>query len=124
MSEVLLQAALVGGCALILLSAFGVWRMPDVICRGHALSAASTLGLGLLLAALWFELGGIETLVKVVLIMVFQFLTIPVAGHLLANLAWRNGQPLHGIRPAAERDSGLVEKEKADGHQHGQEKRD
>jgi multisubunit Na+/H+ antiporter MnhG subunit len=59
-----------------------------------------TLGLILLLLALWVELGAAQAGLVLPLAIVFQLLTIPVGGHLLCRLAKRRGLPQW--RPEAE----------------------
>lgn len=76
------------GSSLVLVAALGVLRLPDVYCRAHALSKALTLGLLFLLVGWglqvpevsWFKLG---------LALFFQFLTIPVSGHLLSRVGFQ-----------------------------------
>jgi multicomponent Na+:H+ antiporter subunit G len=91
-TEILSAAALLLGCVIILLSAIGILRLPDALCRGHALGKGMTLGLILVLVGLWIFLGLEEAGIKVPLAVLFQFLTIPVGSHLLVRLAWRRGQ--------------------------------
>ena len=67
----------------------GVLRLPDLYCRAHALGKAMTLGIIFLLVSLgwfvdeasWFKIG---------VAVLFQFVTIPVASHLLCLVAYRN----------------------------------
>jgi multicomponent Na+:H+ antiporter subunit G len=88
-TEILTAAALLLGCVIILLSAIGILRLPDALCRGHALGKGMTLGLMLVLIGLWIYLGLEDAGIKVPLAVLFQFLTIPVGSHLLVRLAWR-----------------------------------
>ena len=89
-TEVLVSLCLLAGSVIILLAALGILRLPDALCRGHALGKGMTLGLVLILSGLWLFLGIEEAGIKVPLAVLFQFLTIPVASHLLVRLAWRN----------------------------------
>jgi len=73
------------GTLLMVVAGIGVVRMPDALCRGHAVAKAMSLGIGLILLALWARLGVKTDGLKLVLAIVFQFLTIPVAGHLVAR---------------------------------------
>ncbi len=77
------------GALVILVAMIGLWRFPDVFCRAHALGKGMTLGLFLLLVGLWIDLGGEEVGLKIFAAIFFQFLTLPVASHLLARLALR-----------------------------------
>ncbi len=73
------------GTLLMVVAGIGVVRMPDALCRGHAVAKAMSLGIGLILLGLWARLGVKTDGLKLVLAIVFQFLTIPVAGHLVAR---------------------------------------
>jgi multicomponent Na+:H+ antiporter subunit G len=87
--ELLISASLLLGSTIILLSAVGIIRLPDAVCRGHALGKGMTLGLILVLVGLWLFLGLETAGIKVPLAVLFQFLTIPIASHLLVRLAYR-----------------------------------
>lgn len=91
--------ALVAGTLLLVIGAVGVVRLPDVYCRAHALGKAVTLGVCLLLLGYWVDTGAPGGGLKVLLAVLFQFATLPVASHLLAVLAWRKG--VRGHRPRA-----------------------
>lgn len=84
------------GAIVILISMVGLVRLPDVFCRSHALSKGLLLGLGLLLVGLWVDLRQSDTGLKVLAAILFQFLTLPVAGHLLARLSLEKRLPRAG----------------------------
>ena len=88
-AEVLIAACLLSGSLVILLAALGILRLPDALCRGHALGKGMTVGLVLVLLGLWIFLGLDAGGVKLPLAVLFQFLTIPIASHLLVRLAHR-----------------------------------
>lgn len=89
-----LTAGLVlSGSIFILISGIGLLRFPDLYCRAHSMGKAMTLGITLLLLGLWVHLGVELSGLKVFLAIFFQFLTIPVAGHLLCLLANRKNLP-------------------------------
>jgi multicomponent Na+:H+ antiporter subunit G len=88
-TEILTAFFLILGCSVILLAAVGILRLPDALCRGHALGKGMTAGLILVLIGLWFHLGIEVAGIKVPLAVVFQFLTIPIASHLLVRQAYR-----------------------------------
>ncbi len=77
------------GAIVVLMAMIGMVRFPDVFCRAHALGKGMTFGLFLLLAGLWIDLGREAVGLKIVAAIFFQFLTLPVASHLLARLAYR-----------------------------------
>lgn len=95
MTGILTAFFLVLGSAVILLAAIGILRLPDALCRGHALGKGMTAGLILVLIGLWFHLGLEVAGIKVPLAVAFQFLTIPIASHLLVRQAYRRQKNRH-----------------------------
>ena len=85
--EALIAAAIVIGSLFVFVGSFGLLRLPDLYCRLHAPTKATTLGLGALLAGsvLFFSTttGGIS--LHEVLVSVFLFLTAPASAHMLAR---------------------------------------
>lgn len=103
MKDVLMIVLLLSGAAFILSAAVGLVRMPDVFCRAHAFGVAAAMGISLMFVALWVEIGAEEAGVKLLLGILFQFATIPVAGHLFSLVGfhkglprWKPGAPDHG----------------------------
>jgi len=87
------------GCGLIVIglgftgvAALGVLRLPDMLCRAHAVSKALTLGMALLLTGSMLMLDAADD-PRFLLAILFQFLTIPVAGHLVSLVAYRKKLP-------------------------------
>ncbi|MCM3619028.1 monovalent cation/H(+) antiporter subunit G [Sutcliffiella horikoshii] len=84
------------GSLLSLVTTIGLIRLPDVYCRSHAASKSATLGvLFILIAALmhfWFEDGYFSA--RLVLGIIFVFVTAPVAGHLITRAAYYTNVPL------------------------------
>lgn len=92
-AEIIISFFILSGAIFILISALGILKLPDVFCRSHALGKGMTLGITLVLIGLWVHLGLQDAGVKVPLAVLFQFVTIPVASHLLAQLAYRKQLP-------------------------------
>ena len=86
--EIVGGLCLVIGCALMLVAGLGVVKFPDVYCRAHALGKAMTLGIIFLLIAMGFLIDDISW-IKIVAVIGFQLVTIPVASHLLCLAAYR-----------------------------------
>lgn len=84
----------VGGAGLLLLAALGVLRMPDVFSRMHSATKASSLGIASVLVGVIGLAPETATTVKLLLAVVFQFMTSPVAAHAVARSAYRAGIPL------------------------------
>jgi len=82
MKELITSFFLLSGVSFILIANYGIYSMPDVLCRAHALSKAVTFGILLMLVALWIHLGTDAIGLKVLLAIFFQFITIPLSSHL------------------------------------------
>ncbi|RUL47785.1 MULTISPECIES: Na+/H+ antiporter subunit G [Lysinibacillus] len=84
------------GSIISVISALGLIRLPDVYTRSHAASKSSTLAvLVSLLGAFiyfWFHDGYVS--IRLVLGIIFVFITAPVAGHLICRAAYRARVPL------------------------------
>ena len=93
MSEILVAVLMGTGTFLMVVAGVGVLRMPDALCRGHAVAKAVSLGIALILMGLWAHLGAKTDGLKLFLAIVFQLLTIPVASHLLARAVYQSGEP-------------------------------
>jgi multicomponent Na+:H+ antiporter subunit G len=104
---------LTGGFASVV-SAFGLIRLPDVYTRSHAATKSSTLAVLLTLLGtflyFWFD----EQIfsVRLLLGIIFVFLTAPVAGHLIVRAAYRSKVKLADISTEDELYEVLYAKEK------------
>jgi multicomponent Na+:H+ antiporter subunit G len=83
----------------MLTAAVGVVRLPDVLCRSHAVAKGLTLGIFLLLLGLWVDQGERQAAFKILLAIIFQLITIPVASHLVGLLALQKNLPRWRHRP-------------------------
>ncbi|MFH1499117.1 MAG: monovalent cation/H(+) antiporter subunit G [Verrucomicrobiota bacterium] len=86
--DILGGALFLGGVFFMLVAAVGTLKLPDVYCRSHGVGKAMTLGVTLLLLALGLTVESVAWW-KVVLAIIFQFATIPVASHLFCLVAYR-----------------------------------
>ncbi|KMJ58787.1 cation:proton antiporter [Bacillus sp. LL01] len=84
------------GSLLSLVTTIGLIRLPDVYCRSHAASKSATLGvLFILIAALmYFWIADSYFSARLVLGIIFVFVTAPVAGHLITRAAYYTDVPL------------------------------
>lgn len=82
------------GALFTLLGAVGIIRMPDTLLRLSATTKAATLGSGFMLvvAAMYFNTLSVNT--RVIVIILFLFLTAPVSAHLISRAAYRAGNKL------------------------------
>ncbi len=94
-SDVLTLVFLILGLFFIFAGCVGLYRMPDVFCRMHATSKATTLGLVFILMASFVHLGFSAVGLKAILAIVFAFLTAPVGAHLISRAAYQRGVKMH-----------------------------
>ena len=94
--EILNAAAMILGTFLILIASIGLVRLPDVYCRIHAAGKAGTMGISLIVLSTVFFFWSTDPAVVVrgLLAIFFQFLTAPVAVHLLARASYVTDYPL------------------------------
>ncbi|GGH36162.1 Na+/H+ antiporter subunit G [Paenibacillus segetis] len=84
------------GAIFSLISAIGNVRLPDVYTRSHAASKSSTLGVlcALVGALLYFLISDGFFSIRLILGIIFVFLTAPVAAHVICRAAYRHQVPL------------------------------
>jgi multicomponent Na+:H+ antiporter subunit G len=78
------------------ISAIGIIRLPDVYTRIHAQTKSTTLAVLLTLNGAFVYFWATESLisVRIILGIVFVFLTAPVSGHLITRAAYRSNVKL------------------------------
>lgn len=101
---VLVDALIAVGLVVMTLGVLGVYRMPDAYTKLHAQSKAVALGAVCLLVAAVLRGEATNALVGL-LVGGFLLLTAPVAAHVIARAAWRQGEPLGGEAVIDETDS-------------------
>ncbi|WP_294344952.1 monovalent cation/H(+) antiporter subunit G [Prosthecochloris sp.] len=94
MIEILSGAFLLLGTLFILVSAIGILKMPDLYTRMSATTKASTLGIGLVLIGTTVYWQDIGIGFRAVAIIIFLFLTAPVAAHIIGRAAYFGKVPL------------------------------
>ncbi|RDW17374.1 Na+/H+ antiporter subunit G [Oceanobacillus chungangensis] len=105
------------GAAMALISAIGIIRFPDIYTRSHAATKSSTLAvlLTLLGAFLYFVTTTGFISVRLLLGIIFVFITSPVAGHLITRAAYRAKVKLADSTIEDELADVLNEKERREG---------
>ena len=109
---------LVSGAAFCVIGGIGLLRLPDFYTRTHAATITDTMGVTLVLGGLALREvsslvagdGSVNVIVKLIVLIVFIYLTSPTAGHALAKAAYAGGvraDQLPGVEPPA-RASGRV----------------
>jgi multicomponent Na+:H+ antiporter subunit G len=99
MTDVVVSVLILFGAGLVLVAAIGIGRLPDILCRAHAVAKASTLGIFSIMIGMWAALGAGSVGLKIALAIAFQVATIPLSSHLLSLLAFRKNIPRWRERP-------------------------
>lgn len=87
--DILITVLLVSGCFFFLVGTVGLIRLPDAFTRMHATTKCDTLGAGLLLLALIVHQGFSITSLKLLIILIFIWITNPTAAHIIAKAAYQ-----------------------------------
>ena len=91
MLTVVSSVLLLVGVFLAVVAAVGLVRLPDVLSRMHAATKPATLGLLLITVGAALRMQDAGDAVKLLLVAAFQFLTAPVAAHMIGRAAYRSG---------------------------------
>jgi multicomponent Na+:H+ antiporter subunit G len=87
--EIIAILFLLGGAFFFFVGTTGLIRMPDVFCRMHATTKCDTLGAGLILVGLMIFNGLTAISLKLLLILIFIWITNPTAAHIIAKAEYR-----------------------------------
>lgn len=87
---------ILAGALLCLIATFGVIRLPDVYTRNHAASKAATLGVMFILLGAVLYVYALKGYLnsRLILGIVFVFMTSPISGHLINRAAYNAGVKL------------------------------
>ena len=88
MKDVFIAVFLVLGSFFVFLAGLGVFRFPDLYTRMHAATKASSFGIGLMLVGFLIRFNQAYYVVEAILIIVFVFITAPVAAHMLSRAGY------------------------------------
>lgn len=89
--EVLASGLLLAGVLLAVVAGVGLVRFPDVFSRMHAATKPATLGLLLVMLGAVLVMDDTSNSAKLLLVAGFQFLTAPVAAHMIGRAAYAAG---------------------------------
>ena len=89
--DILVGVLLLVGCLMSLTAGLGLIRLPDVLSRMHAATKPATLGLLLITVGAALRMQDAGDAAKLLLVAAFQFLTAPVAAHIIGRAAYRSG---------------------------------
>ena len=90
--DVASMVCLLGGAFLAFAAGVGVLRFPDLLSRMHAGTKPQVLGMVLMLVGLALRLRSGGAVWALVLVVVFQMLTAPVAAHMVGRAGFRTGK--------------------------------
>ena len=94
-ADVAAAVCILTGAVLCLLAGIGLLRLPDVLTRMHAGTKPQAFGLLLVLIGAGLRLRSGVDLGTLLLVGLFQLLTVPVAAHMVARAAYRTGRVDH-----------------------------
>jgi multicomponent Na+:H+ antiporter subunit G len=99
--EMLAAIFIILGAIVSLISAIGVLRFPDVYTRSHAASKSSALGVLCVLSGTFCYFVFVDEYISIRLLLgiLFVFLTAPVAAHVVCRSAYRSGVKLAEKNP-------------------------
>lgn len=94
------------GCFALLTAIVGLFRFDFALNRLHASAIADTMGLALLVLGVMIAVGLRPVLWKLLLVVVLQWCTSPLSGHMLAQFEYQVNQNLeqHLELPAREQE--------------------
>ena len=92
METLIVSIFLVAGAFFILVAGIGLVRFQDLYSRMHATTKATSFGLLLMLIAVAVYFGSLLVIIKTILIILFIYLTAPLAAHSIAK-SFRNDKP-------------------------------
>jgi multicomponent Na+:H+ antiporter subunit G len=76
------------GCLFMLIAALGILRFPDLFLRMHAAAKVGTVGLICVMIAVAIHFPQTEVIFQAILVILFFFLTAPMAAHLIGKAAY------------------------------------
>jgi multicomponent Na+:H+ antiporter subunit G len=89
--DVLAAVLMIAGSALALIAAIGLFRMPDAYSRIHVATKPATLAVVFTVGAAVLRVPGTAPTTKLLLAVLLQFWTAPVASHMLGRAAHAAG---------------------------------
>lgn len=81
------------GVFFMLVAAVGLNRMPDLYMRMHGATKSTTLGIIAIISATALYFGTSVSTTRAILVILFFFITAPIATHVLARAAYRRNVP-------------------------------
>ena len=92
MKEIIVLILIFLGSLFILIAAIGLLRFRDIYSRMHATTKAPSFGLLLILSGVALHYMTAVVLIKAILVVVFIYLTAPLAAHAVSKSMGRPGK--------------------------------
>lgn len=102
--QLLAWALIVAGSLFCVIGGLGIVRFPDFYTRVHGAGVTDSLGATLMLGGCMVEAGFSQVTLKLLLVLLFLFVTSPTATHALVKAAYAGGLRLDIPRPETVRD--------------------
>ncbi|TQN32283.1 multisubunit sodium/proton antiporter MrpG subunit [Haloactinospora alba] len=80
------------GALFTLVGTIGLVRFPTLLTRMHAATKPDTVGLALILLGTAFQVSGPRAAAPLILVVLFQFVTVPVLAQTLGRVAYSRGE--------------------------------
>jgi multicomponent Na+:H+ antiporter subunit G len=97
MKMLLVSLVMLSGLFFFMVGTIGILRFPDIFTRAHCAAKCDTLGVVLCLLSLIIFNGFNLVSLKIILIVVFVWVTNPVATHLIAKAEYNRKNSVKGI---------------------------
>ena len=91
-ADVVAAVCFLAGSLLALVAAIALLRFPDLLARMHAATKPQVLGLVLMTTGLALHLRRADVLGLLLLLVIFQMITSPVAAHMVGRAGYRTGR--------------------------------
>lgn len=91
--ELISSIFIIAGVLFILIASIGLLRLQDFYIRMSAITKAGTMGVGLIAAGIAIHFNDLEISIRAFVIISFMLLTSPVAAHIIARAAYKQGVP-------------------------------
>jgi len=92
MKELIVLILIFLGSLFILIAAIGLLRFTDIYNRMHATTKATSFGLLLIVSGVALHYLSVVVLIKAILVIVFIYLTAPLAAHAVSKTLERPGK--------------------------------
>lgn len=94
MTDIIIAIFMLSSAGFVLLAAIGILRLPDLYTRMHASTKAGALGIMLMMVAVSLHFLSLVVLAKAIAIVLFIFMTAPVAAHAIGRAGYFVGVPV------------------------------